>query len=363
MQVVVILPLGAFIISLIAILFVYRAFITQPWRLKRTLIIGMFFWIPWSGFTVLMRYTDNSKLALLYLRISFLSLQILSFSLYRFHYLLVHNFTDIQTSYFVMAALTGFNIGMSFNEKFLYISQINGVYSDTFHPILLITNLSVNTLAAYWIIKALRNLNLFAGFYGENKTIKVIQITIAIVLSSMMSIFFIVWIILGKTGERPDSSLFIALSWFIISFLAYVYGLDPISKMVTPQRIWNFIIINESGIPIFDISFSKDIKDYYAVAISGLIFATNAIMKEQLKQKGSLKSVTLKDRAIMINSINNLMFCLIIDHLSTQFEIILQEISNRILSSENFKQMKSFTHPKTNMGFVKSILIDLIQKR
>ena len=70
-----ILPIGAFIIAVIGSILVVYAFRHQPIRVKRWLLSGIILWMPWSFFTILMRYADTEEQALFYLRLSFISLE------------------------------------------------------------------------------------------------------------------------------------------------------------------------------------------------------------------------------------------------------------------------------------------------
>jgi len=170
LDVVLLIPVLAFVSAVINTILIVRAFGDKPWGMKGWLVLAIGGWIPWSGFTVLMRLADSQNEALWYLRFSFISLQITSYALYRFHHLLVFRSEDTRLATYGMAIIVGTNIAMSFNTDMLNAVQTqNGdYYTDQFHILLLVLNLILNFSAAYWSIRGLRKLELMsASFYTE----------------------------------------------------------------------------------------------------------------------------------------------------------------------------------------------------
>ena len=194
--------------------------------------------------------------------------------------------------------------------------------------------------------------------------LKKIRTIIAIAIAIALIILLIIWEIQQTILlASPDSSLFIGLGWIIIAFLAYIYGIDPIASFLNPQRLWNFIIVNYAGIPIFSRGYSRKIEAEDSMIFAGIFHTSNTVLKYQLNSEMSLDIITLADRAILVKTIstggNNLHFCLVIDHISFQFEIILEEIIDRIIRSEKFQKIRDFNSPTLDFDFVNPILTDL----
>lgn len=323
------LVIGAFLAATASASVVFYAFRSKPLNIKQWLFVFVGGWVPWSGFTVLMRIAPGEELALWFLRGSFISLQVLSYANFRFHHMLVFRNSDNRFASFGMAALMGFNIMSSFNPLLLSVQLTpSGLYwVDLFHPLLLVSNLVLNAWSAIWAVGALRALNLFSTFYNPDGTRKVGQITAAIILPSSLPILLIFWILQVNTDVAPDVTLFIVLSIFITPFLAWTYGIRPISTILTPQRLWSFVVISASGIPIYERDFSKTERIGDLILFSGALNATNIMVQIELSSQSSLELVSMEDREVMIRSYENYLFCLIVDHESPQLDNVLDEIA------------------------------------
>lgn len=358
-------PSGALVIAIIASILIIRRFQSQTWAVKKWLVICIFSWIPWSGMTVMMRLTDNQESALMFLRISFTSLQLAFFGMYRFHFILTFKSTDRRYSSYGMAILVAFNILSGWNERLLGVVRTeNGLYfTDSFHSLLIVTNLLAAAWTGYQTLGALRDLHLFSNFFSPNRERNPLQIFAAILIFFVMFIVLIVWVMGDTSGAKPDTTIFIFFAWSVISFMAYTYGIRPLSRILSPQRIWAFIVINSrSGLPIYSKSFNSEIEDDGGgfLMFSGALNATNTIIKHHLNSPSSINLVTLDDKAVLVHQEKDVLFCLMIDHASAQFEIILDVLVNRITNHLEFQTLDTFS-PLIDTKFIDPILNGLLE--
>ncbi len=355
---VIIAPVGALIIAILGLVLVYRSTRSQSLGVKLWLLIFMATWIPWSGATIMMRFASNETLAIIYLRISLISLQIAYFALFRFHHLLVFRTTDRRFSSIIVTVLVSFNIALAFNKNMLGVNKIGDFYTDSFHILMQLSNLFAAGWAGTEAFKALRELDMFSTFYTPDGERKPFQMLFSLGILLLSFIILIVWIAqAGPVGVSPDATLFIFFSWLVIGYFAFTYGVRPLSTILSPQRVWAFIVIDYSGIPIFTKSFSEA-HDY--VLFAGAIKAANSMIQIRFNSPTSIDLVTFDDRAVMVRTVNDLLFCLVVDHNSAQFEIILNDIVSRIILHDEYKEL-DFSSPRVDPEFMDIILADILE--
>jgi hypothetical protein len=237
-----------------------------------------------------------------------------------------------------MASLMGFNIISSFNPALLSVQLTpSGLYwVDLFSPMLLVSNLLLNVWSARWSIRAIRALNLFSTFYNPDGSRKIAQTSLAIILPGLIPFLLVIWLLQINPDVSPDVTLFIFLSIFITTFIGWTYGLRPISTILSPQRLWSFLVINAAGIPIYEKRFSKNQSIGDLTLFSGALNASNTMVKLELNSTSSLELVSMEDREVMIRSQDPFLFCLIVDHESSQLDNVLDQIANSLSSNEKY---------------------------
>ncbi|MCH8908161.1 MAG: hypothetical protein IH840_13815 [Candidatus Heimdallarchaeota archaeon] len=327
-------PIVAFVVSIIFFLLITYSFHSKPWNLKGWLISSVFLWMPWSGFTILLRYASSENLAIWYLRFSFISLQVLLYASYRFHHLMVFKPTDNRFATFGLAIITGFNIVLSFDQTYLHVKSVGEYYTDSFHPLLMITNIVGANWGIYWVIRALSRMDALALFYDKRGRQKAIPIFFLISLMGATVLLSIIWLF---SNERTDSTPFILIVIFGFIFIGVTYGINPNSTILAPQRLWGFLIVTNAGLPVFEHHFSKDERIGELALIAMAITASNTIVVSHFASDSYVNEVVLEDRAILIEQVDELMFCLIADYSSLQLQIVLNEAVKRIVEHIDFK--------------------------
>lgn len=360
---ILLIPIIALLFATVSFLFVVRIYWNKPWGLKIWLLVFAFGWIPWSGFTVLMRLADSEYMAQIYLRASFISLQILSYAVYRFHYLLMHKMSSNRLATFGLAILTGFNISMSFNSQMLGVLYIDGYWVDQFSLQLLTTNLLLNFTAGWWAVKTLRQMNVFSSFYNE-KGSNYKRILTSFVIIFLMPVFLVLWMLnLENSHSIPDSTIFILISIPVTSFVGYTYGFHPISEMLAPQRLWSFIIINQSGLPIYEKNFGINDSISDVTLFSGAINVTNIIIKRQFGSASAIELISLDDRAILIAQREGYLFCLVVDHSTHQLQYVLENLTDQIYLHDGFTKIVDRQGAISGGQYIDSLLTKLLSAK
>jgi hypothetical protein len=305
--------------------------------MKFWLIATAFFFITWAGLTILMRIANNYNQAIWLLRGSFFSLQLSFYSSYRFHHLMTYRPTDNRLATFGLATLTGLNISLA-----LDISNLDALkdssgeyYVDLFGSTLLITNIILGAWSGYYVFMALNEMDAFALFYDN----KGVRNTIPIFLFLSVIIFAFVALALWLAqGRSTDSTPFMIIMDLAIIFFGYTYGINPTSKILAPQRLWSFMIVDPTGLSVYEHHFSTDhtIGELPLIAM-GLV-ACNSTIKVNLNSKSPVNEVSMEDRTILVREKADLLFCLVADHSSIQLQIELIEIVNRIVIHKKFRK-------------------------
>lgn len=355
-------PLGSIIFAITGFIVILQAMRTQSWKVKRWLIIFMFSWIPWSGFTMATRFASSSEFALLFLRLSFIFLQLAFLSLYRFHHILVFRTTDRRFTGFLVEFFVSLNIVMSLNPQMLGVIKVGEYYTDSFHAFLQLTNLALALIAGVQTYRALRELDIFSGFFNSEGKRSTGQMFLGFIILLITIGVLFVWMFQDlPEGATPDATLFIFLSWAVILYLTITYGIRPLSTILSPQRIWSILLINsKSGLPIFSKSFEgvQHGPDY--ILFAGAINAANTMFQLQLNSPSSLNLVTLEDRAVMIHTQDDLHFCIVVDHYSAHFELLLKAIVDKIRAHKKYKEIDIFD-PHLKTEFMDPVLTDLLE--
>jgi len=334
--IVLLVPILSTIIATIGFIFVMIGFRAKPWKMKFWLIMTTFFFIPWAGLTILMRTANTHEQALWLLRVSFISLQISFYSAYRFHHLMTYRPTDNRLSTFGLATLTGLNIALAIDTSNLDTIKdtTNQYYVDVFGSSLLITNVILGAWSGYFVFNALKEMDAFALFYDK----KGIRNTVPIFL--FLSVIGFAFFALGfwiTQNRSTDSTPFMIIMDFAIVFFGYTYGVNPTSKILAPQRLWSFIIIDQNGLSVYEHHFSHDQKIGELPLLAMGIMALNATIKMNLNSPSPVNEVSMEDRTILVRERSNLLFCLIADHSSLQLQIELIELTNRIVNNLKFR--------------------------
>lgn len=354
-------PILATIVAFFALLLILYRFKNQTWSVKQWLISSMVLFVMWAALTIIMRLAPNKLIALWFLRGSFISLQVATYSIYRFHYLLVFRKTENRIATFGMATLVGLNTALSFNPYFLdAVKTVNGLYTDSFNLILLLLSLGFNLWAGLWVVRSLRRLDLFSSFYTPEGKRKTGQVIFSIIILGILIIGLSIWIGYSIGAQKtPDSTIFIFISLLTNGFLGYTYGYRPITNTLSPQRIWSFLVIDGTGIPVYDKSFGRVNRIGNEILFAGALNAVNSVLKYKLQSQSSLNSITMEDRAVMIRNKENFLFCLIVDYETLQFEILLEEITERIANNPLF--FEENLRGNRRFDFIESYLMDMIK--
>ncbi len=332
---ILIVPILATTMAIVSFAIVYWSFRGKPWKMKAWLIMSMFSWVPWAGLTIFMRIASEQDKALWLLRGSFIFLQLGFYCSYRFHHLMVFKPTDKRLTTFGLAILTGINIGLSINDNYLNtIKTTSGYYTDSFSTLLMIGNVSLGIWAGFWMLKSLNEMDAFSFFYGGDKDRNNLQILIFIGLIIGSITLLIFWL---SQNIKADSTPFIIIMSFVIIFLGVTYGVNPISVILAPQRLWSFLIIDEYGLSIFEHQFSKDKLLPELTLIGMAISASNATIMANLESKTSINEISMGDRVIMIEKDEHMLYCLIADHSSIQLQILLKEAMKRICLHPSYR--------------------------
>ena len=333
-DVVLLIPIIATVIATLTFLLVFFSFYSKPWKLKGWLLTGLFFFIPWAGFTVLMRLAPNENDALWLLRLSFISSQISYYSSYRFHHLMVYKPTDNRIATFGLAALSGICIGLTFSTNNLkVVVASNKYYTDQFGPFLMLPNILVGTWAAYFTFKALSQMDAFALFYddeGRRNTIPIFM------FGGLIIIAFITMAAWFVQGGSSDSSPFILIIALALIFLGITYGINPTSKILAPQRLWSFLIVHTSGLPVYEHHFAKEERIGELALVAMAITASNTTIQANLNSNSPVDEISMEDRGIIIEFTSDLLFCLVVDHNSLQLQIEMEVLVNRIINHPEF---------------------------
>ncbi|MCE7737679.1 MAG: hypothetical protein GPJ54_22500 [Candidatus Heimdallarchaeota archaeon] len=330
------MPIISTIIAAIGFIFVMISFRAKPWKMKFWLMLTTFSFIPWAGLTILMRTANSHDQALWLLRGSFIFLQISFYSAYRFHHLMTYRSTDDRLSTFGLATLTGFNIALAIDTSNLDTVRdaSNQYYVDLFGTSLLITNVILGAWSGYFVFTALNEMDAFAVFYDKKGRRNTIPIFLFLSVIGIAFFALVFWI----TQDRSiDSTPFMIIMDLAIIFFGYTYGVNPTSKILAPQRIWSFMIIDQNGLSVYEHHFSHNQTIGELPLLAMGVMATNSTIKMHLNSPSSVDEVSMEDRTILVKERSNLLFCLVADHSSIQLQIELIELTNRIVDHNEFR--------------------------
>lgn len=337
LEVVLLVPIVSTLIALTGFIFVLISFRAKPWKMKFWLILTTFSFITWAGLTIFMRIADSHQEALWLLRGSFISLQISFYAAYRFHHLMTFRPSDNRIATFGLAALTGFNIALALNTNHLdTLVDVSGkYYVDSFGPLLLTTNVVLGVWAGYFVFQALNEMDAFALFYDK----KGIRNTVPIFLFASVILFAIITLGLWLAqGRSKDTTGFMSIMDLAIVFFGYTYGVNPTSKILAPQRIWSFLIVDANGLSVFEHHFSYEETIGELTLLAMALVASNSTIQANLDSKTAINEISMDDRTILVEVHNTMLFCLIADHSSIQLQIELKELVKRIVKHKNYRK-------------------------
>ncbi|OLS26485.1 MAG: hypothetical protein HeimC2_15020 [Candidatus Heimdallarchaeota archaeon LC_2] len=337
LDIVLIVPIVSTLLALAGFVFVLISFRAKPWKMKFWLIVTTFSFIPWAGLTIFMRLANSHDQALWLLRGSFISLQISFYAAYRFHHLMTFRPSDNRIATFGLAALTGFNIALAINPTHLdtLVDASGKYYVDIFGPLLLTTNVILGAWAGYFVFQALNEMDAFALFYDK----KGIRNTIPIFLFASVILFAIITLTLWLAqGRSTDTTAFMSIMDLAIVFFGYTYGVNPTSKILAPQRIWSFIIVDINGISVYEHHFSEKEKIGELTLLAMALAASNSTIIANLESKTAINEISMEDRTILIEENDTMLFCLVADHSSIQLQIELKELVKRIVEHKKFRK-------------------------
>jgi len=359
LELVLIAPIISLVIAILGFFLIFWSFNDKPWSMKFWIIVSSFFFIPWSGFTVAMRLTDSKDASLWYLRISFISLLIALYGAYRFHHLMVYKQSDNRFETFGLAILMGINIALTMDKRFLHsVITKEGYFTDEFDPILMIPNIAFGTWATFWTFKSLNEMDAFSLFYdeeGSRNPIPILGIGALIIIAILTMVYWLV-------QDRSDSTPFILIISIALIFLMITYGLNPTSTILAPQRIWSFLMINSSGLPIYEHHFNKEGKSGELSLFAMAITASNTIIRNELNSKSDVNVISLENRTVLITRTDEIVFCLMADHRSIQLEILLEEAKRRIIDHPSFSTPKLGDY-YGKYKFVESLISEMFSTR
>ena len=255
------------------------------------------------------------------------------YGLYRFHIILTRREQANSPLHYFLLIITGINVCSSYNQNF-YIPALNadGYWVDEFTQMFFLMHFLYTIIIGTLILKALREVHSFALFYQSNRKYNLSLLILGGLILGVLG-FLIVFRSLQATQE--GGAPFLLINMIITTYFGIIYGIYPLSKVLVPQKIWSFLIINKSGLPIYEKSFSDE-RIGENILIAGALYASRLLFADKLDGQ-LLREVQLKDRIILMKGFNDLVFTIIAEYQSPQLEMGLDELIHAIGSDRHFR--------------------------
>ncbi len=338
METEVLIPLVTFIVGVLSYILVIRQYKGKPHSVQTWMHVLFLGFLTWAFFTILVRIAPNEIIALIFLKIATIGIIVNYLAEYLFNVPFVSTSTRRPFHHYLFIALFGFNVYFILFTDFVsvYYDPNTGYWFDSISGTAYIFLLIQSGWGAIWVIRGLIVTKFFESFYrrdSENSMISP-QIIIAIVL------FVTAYVILNQTlnsstavADAKDSTGFILFGSIVAAFYGYVYGIRPVSSVLASQKIWAFIVVDPSGIPVAIKSY-EEIFDFFLFSSGIRIF--NTIFRDQLRSVSDLSLIKMKDKVVLVNSYHDYIFALISQVENIQSKIILSEVSAGLIQRANF---------------------------
>ena len=307
-----------------------------------------------------MRFADTYEQALLWLRLSFLSLVVDIYAMFRFHYILGYKKSGSRFDLYGMTLLMGLISGLTLNPIFLTAFQTNGFWTDLFNPFLLVVFVLYASWTGTWVFRAFRDMDIFSTFYSPDGTRKTGLVVFSLVLIVSTIVVLILWLIITGAGTTSDSTPFMIVATLIIIYLTITYGLNPISSILSPQRLWAFIIIDHGGLPVYQKAFSKEQQIGDLTLFSGAIYSINLMIKSFDEEMQDAEIIKMEDRVALLKAHDEFLFCLVADFDTLQLEGFLEDLKHLITSHPKYGELKKQRHVVAANEFIDEIIHNLI---
>ncbi len=321
-------PVLTFLISILGLVLVFKQFHSKPIRLVFWLYLTFIAFLSWSLMILYYRTASSYSESLFLVSFSFIFVQLAMYGTFRFHRNFFVNKHFKNLDLYIVTALVALNSFLGFDHRYLSTIKLNnGLYTDNFNPILLIPHFVVVIISGYTTIMALKQMSLFGTtLEGENRKNDYKSIIAAVILSSFV-LLIIPWLVVANQTKTNNTDIFILFSSIIVSFFIYIYGIRPFAKFFTPQRIWQILVIDSAGIPVYQRVFNEE----ESIADPLLISASLAVVGKFLPKKIKLtpiEEIKFSEKSITLLQKNGLSYCMISDNKSLQSQLLLTELSS-----------------------------------
>lgn len=300
----------------------------MPYSVKFWIFITMGLFIPWSTANIFLRFASDEQTANILLKIAFTLIVFAVYGLYRAHFDLLdprkyRYLSHLMVAFFFLSTLVSFLPGN------LEAVRVGGYWTDRFSVLLSAVFFFYVWIALYVLYLTLKSMDLFQSFYEDFVSQKsFIFIVYSILASIIVGFLLLMFSYVG--GMEMDSSLLIFFVAFAHLFLGYLYGLRPMNAMVLTQRLWGFLLIDQSGMLVYKKTFSEEAKLGNLHIFANALYAANHMLIEGLNIETRLTYLEMQDRVVMIYIRNGNMYSLITDYYSNYVAKIFKIFTDQL---------------------------------